>query len=100
VKFGVAPGRVAGATAPAAAPPGGGGGRFGAVNTADALGRLGTVKGLIAGIWETPSAGSRRQAEDASQALDAAIREADSVLANARTIGSALAPFNLTLGTP
>jgi photosystem II stability/assembly factor-like uncharacterized protein len=102
VKFGVAPGRVAGAAAPtpAAAPGGGGGGRFGAANTDDALGRLGTVKGLIAGIWETPSAGSRRQAEEATQALDAAMRDAEAVIANARTLGTTLAPFNLTLGTP
>jgi photosystem II stability/assembly factor-like uncharacterized protein len=101
VKFGVAAGRAPGAPAPAAA-PGGGGGGFGAaaLNTTNALARLGQVKGLIAGIWETPSEGSRRQAADATAALDAAITEANAVLANARTLGTTLSPFNLTLGTP
>ncbi len=104
VKFGVGPGRVAGAPAPAAPAAGGGGeggGGFGAAaNTANALARLGQVKGLVAGIWESPSDGSRRQAAEATAALDAAIVEAERVLAEARAVGTLLAPFNLTIGTP
>jgi hypothetical protein len=100
VKFGVAAGRAPGAAAPAAAPGGGGGFGAAALNTTNALARLGQVKGLIAGIWETPSEGSRRQAADATAALDAAITEANAVLADARTLGTTLSPFNLTLGTP
>jgi photosystem II stability/assembly factor-like uncharacterized protein len=103
VKFGVAPGRAAGAAAPAAAPAaggGGGGGRFAAANQADALGRLGAVKSLVANVWETPSDGSRRQAQEAVAALEAATAEANAVLARARTLGAALTTHGLTLGTP
>jgi photosystem II stability/assembly factor-like uncharacterized protein len=105
VKFGVAAGRAPGAPAPAAAPGGGGGGGGGggfggAAAAANPLARLGQVKSLIAGIWETPSDGSRRQAGEATAALDAAIAEATRVLDSARALGSTLAPFNLTLGTP
>jgi hypothetical protein len=106
VKFGVAPGRVAGSPAPAAPAPGGpggggggGGGGFGggAAATANALARVGQVKGLIGGIWETPSEGSRRQASEATTALDAAMNEANAVLTTVRSLAPALAPFNLVL---
>jgi photosystem II stability/assembly factor-like uncharacterized protein len=99
VKFGVAAGRPAGAPAPAVPAGGGpgGGGGFGAAAASNALARVGQAKGLIGGIWETPSEGSRRQAGEATAALDAALTEADAVLATVRSLAPALAPFNLVL---
>jgi hypothetical protein len=99
VKFGVAPGRPAGTAAPATGAGGGpGGGGFGGGGGAsNALARVGQVKGLIGGIWETPSDGSRRQASEATAALDAAMTEADAVLATVRSLAPVLAPFNLVL---
>jgi photosystem II stability/assembly factor-like uncharacterized protein len=105
VKFGVQPGRLPGAMAvPPAAGPGGGGGGFGAfggaANTANVLGRLGTVKGAIAGIWETPSSSVQQQATATSRELDVAIAEANRVLASAQTVGRSFTAAGLTLGVP
>ena len=106
VKFGVAAGRAAGAAAPMVAPPaggpggGGGGGRFGAANNDDALARVGQIKSLVIGIWETPSEGSRRQAADATAALRAAITEANGLLARQRALEAALTPHGLSLSAP
>lgn len=103
VKFGVARGRVprpAGAdstSAPAARAPG----RFGGGNNAsNALGSIAAIKGLIGGIWETPSAASVQEAEAASEALAAAMAEANALLAAARTLGGTLSAFDRTLGVP
>jgi len=74
-----------------------GGGVGGAANV---LAQLGTVKGTIAGVWETPSPALRQQATEASRALDAAIKEANALLDSARSAGRALSPFNRTLGVP
>ncbi len=113
VKFGVAAGRAPRRAAAAdssesddeSAPRaggGGGGGGFGAAaaGNANALARLASVKSAIGSIWEAPSAASTREAADASQALDAAVTEAESVLASARTLGATLTPFKRTLGVP
>jgi hypothetical protein len=105
VKFGVAPGRASGAAAAAGGPPAGGGGGGGAAArlgagagaNADVLARVGQIKGLVAGIWETPSEGSRKQAAAAVADLRAAMTEANTVLQRARALESALATHGLSL---
>ena len=114
-KFGVAVGRVpgppaaggaAGGAAAGAAPgggaPGGGGGGFGggAANPTNALGRVGTVKGALVGIWEAPSAGSLRQASDASKALEDAMKAAEATFAKVGSVNDALRTSGLAITLP
>jgi photosystem II stability/assembly factor-like uncharacterized protein len=92
VKFGV----------PAGGPPagrggGGGGGRGGGAPDQNVLNRVATVKGAIMNIWEPPSAAMTTQASNARAALSAAISEATSVIARARTVSAALRPHGVTL---
>ncbi|MCC6319608.1 MAG: hypothetical protein IT361_18205 [Gemmatimonadaceae bacterium] len=91
VKFGVG--------APQAGGFGGGGGGGGAAAqaaaAANALGRVSAVKGAIMGIWETPSAASLRQANEAKAALTAAIGEANAFMPKARAMSQRLAQFNV-----
>lgn len=107
-KFGVQPGRLPGA-APAGTPGqggpgggGGGGGGFGAqfAQPGNALGRVGQLKGLLIGIWEEPSAASRRNSSDAIKALDAAIREAEALLGQVSRINEAFKPSALAITLP
>lgn len=90
--------------APAAGGFGGGGGGGGAAAQAAAaanvLGRVGTVKGAIMGIWETPSAGSLTQANNARSALTAAIGEATAFTARARAMSQTLQQFGVTMTVP
>jgi hypothetical protein len=58
------------------------------------------VKAQILLIWEAPSTAVSRQAASARTALNAAITEANGVLARARTLSTALRPYNVTLNVP
>ena len=98
-------GRGAGAGAAGAAGAGPGGGAAGAAAAqaaaqANALGRVGTVKGAIQGLWEMPSDALVKQATDAKAALTPAITEANAVLARVRALSAALAPHNVKLTVP
>jgi hypothetical protein len=82
---------------------GGGGGRGGGGgggNSQDVLGRAGTVKGQVMGIWELPSASLLKQYNDVRLALPAAITEANALLARARTMSTTLRRYDLTLTVP
>lgn len=79
---------------------GGGGGRGGGAPDQNLLGRVGTSKAAIMGIWEPPSDAVSRQAASSRTALTAAISEANAVLARARTVSTALRAHNLTLTVP
>ncbi|MCC7002880.1 MAG: hypothetical protein IT357_12055 [Gemmatimonadaceae bacterium] len=106
VKFGVQPGRLPGAAAPGAGGPGaggpGGGGGFGGGFAAanNALGRVGQVKGLLVGVWETPSAASLKQAADASKALADAMKEADALMAKIGGVNETLRTTGLAITMP
>jgi hypothetical protein len=94
VKFGVPAGP------PAAGRGGGGGGRGGGAADQNVLARVGASKAAIMGIWEAPSDAVSRQAASARTSLLAAISEANSVIARARTVSSALKGYNVTLNVP
>ena len=79
---------------------GGGGGRGGGAPDQNVLARVAAAKNGIMGIWEPPSAAMTRQAANAQSALSAAISEANSVIARARTVASALKTYNVTLNVP
>ena len=81
---------------------GGGGGRGGrgGGDPRNALARAGAVKGQIAGVWESPSAGASRQASEARSALQGAITEANGFLARARTMSQTLKRYSVTLDVP
>jgi len=106
VKFGVAPGRVAGATpAPGGqGGPGGGGGGGGfgggAANAANALGRVAAVKGALIGVWEVPSVASRTQAAAATVALEEAMKEAVALFSQAGAVNESLKSSGLALQLP
>lgn len=86
------------AFAAGAALPGGRGG--GAADNANVLARVGTVKGAIMGTWETPSAALMKQVAEVKTALPAAIAEANTFLAKARTVSQAIAKYNVTMLVP
>jgi hypothetical protein len=99
VKFGVqAPGE--GGRGAGGGRGGGGGGRGGGGDPANVLNRLSTVKGAIMGIWEMPSEAVVAQANQAGPALNAAIDEANGVLARARSVSQQLGQYGLTLTVP
>lgn len=107
VKFGVQPGRLPGAAAPGAGGPGaggpgGGGGGFGGGFAApnNALGRVGQIKGVLVGLWETPSAASVKQAADASKALTEAMKEADALMAKIGGVNETLRTTGLAITMP
>jgi len=78
---------------------GGGGGRGGGGGDDDqnVLGRAGTVKGAIQGIWETPSAAMVRRYEEVRAALPRAVTEANAVLTRATAVSQALRAHDITL---
>ncbi len=79
---------------------GGGGAAAQAAAAANVLGRVGTVKNAIMGIWETPSAGSVAQANAARSALTAAIGEATAFTSRARAMSETLKAFGVTMNVP
>jgi hypothetical protein len=82
---------------------GGGGGRGGAGGggaDANVLGRAGTVKGAIMGIWEAPSAALVRQYDEVRVALPRAITEGQAVVTRAAAVSQALRAHNITLNVP
>jgi hypothetical protein len=90
VKFGV----------PIGAGGGGGGGGRGGGDPRNALARLSGVKGGIMGIWEAPSVGATRQADEAKAALTKAMTEATAFLARAKTMSETLKRYDVTLNVP
>jgi hypothetical protein len=106
VKFGVQPGRLPGAAAPGGGGPGAGGPRGGGgfgggfAATNNALGRVGQIKGLLVGLWETPSAASIKQAADASKALTDAMKEADALMAKIGGVNATLRTTGLAITMP
>ena len=92
VRFG-----LASLTASAAPGPLGGGFGFGAPNPLNVYGRFTGLKGGILGVWETPSAGTMAQVRETRSALDAALREANALLAQSVRVGEALRARGLTL---
>ena len=94
VKFGVPP------AAPGAG--GGGGGRGGgpAVNPADVVGKVGSVKGQIMSFYDLPSASLMTQYADVRLALPKAITELNAFLAKATALSQALAKHGVTLTVP
>jgi hypothetical protein len=101
VKFGVGGGAGgAGAGGPGGGRGGGGGGGGGAATQANALGRVGTVKNAIQGVWELPSDALVKQATDAKAALTPAMTEANAVLIKAKTVSDALAKANIKMTLP
>jgi photosystem II stability/assembly factor-like uncharacterized protein len=76
---------------------GGGGGRGGAANPANVLGRTGTVKSQIMGIWESPSPAMVKQYASVKRDLPKAISEADAFIARARAMSATLKKYDVTL---
>ena len=58
------------------------------------------MKGLLIGVWETPSAASVRQAADATKALDEAIKQADALLSQVSGVNTTLKPSGLAITLP
>jgi len=85
---------------PAGGGGGGGGGGRGGADPRNALGRLGGVKGGIMGIWEVPSAGVLKQADDAKLALTRAITEANAFMTRLRPMSETLKQYDVTLTVP
>ncbi len=99
VKFGVPPAIGGGFGG------GGGGGGAGAAAAqaaaqANALGRVGTAKAAMQGIWEVPSASVVKQGVDAKAALAKATIEARAVLAKAKLLSANMAKAKLTFTVP
>ena len=95
VKFGV--------PIPAGAPGrggGGGGGRGGAVDPANVLGRVTTLKTSMMSFWETPSPALVAQYNTLRLEVPRAITEANAFMTKARTASEALRRFNVTLSVP
>ncbi|MBK8648475.1 MAG: hypothetical protein IPN16_18420 [Gemmatimonadetes bacterium] len=76
---------------------GGGGAAAAAAAAANVLGRVGTLKGAILGIWEVPTAGTMRQVSNARSELNGAMAQARAVLARAESMSRALAPHGVTM---
>ena len=79
---------------------GGGGAAAAAAAAANVLGRVGTLKGAILGIWEVPTAGTMRQVSNARTELNGAMAQARAVLARAESMSRALAPHGVTMAPP
>ncbi len=77
----------------------GGGGR-GAVDPANALGRVAAVKLAIMGIWESPSAGMLKQGADAKAALAKAVADANVLLPKIAALGAELKKYDVVLTVP
>lgn len=94
VKFGV--------PAPAGGRFGGGGGgpAAAAAAAANVLGRVGALKGAVLGVWEMPTAGTMRQVENARREMQAAIVDAQGIMAKARAMSQALSANGVTMKLP
>ena len=68
----------------------GGGGGGGARLARNVMARIGTVKGAIMGVWETPSDALMKQVAEVQAAVPAAIREANAFLAKVRPMSQLL----------
>ena len=91
----------AGAPVVAFGPGGGGGGGAGfGSNDANVLARLGAVKSGMLGVWETPSASVQSQATSAKAAVEAAVAEAKTLMARARSLRALLAANGITMAVP
>lgn len=97
VKFGIG---VGGGGAPGGGGGGGGGAAAQAAAAANVLGRLATLKGAIAGVWEMPSAGTMSQADKARADMTRALSEIAPTMQRARAISATLARFGVTLKVP
>jgi len=78
----------------------GGGGRGGGGNRANVLARVGQVKGSILAFWEAPSEALVGQYYEVKPALEAAISEAEGMLAWARTLSETLDEAGITMEVP
>ena len=78
---------------------GGGGGGRGGADPANVLSRAATLKVQVAGAWEAPSPAALRQSAEASGSLQAAVREANALLAKVADLNNALKPYDITLTT-
>ena len=87
-----------GVGAPAAGGRGGGG--RGAVDPANALGRVAAVKLAIMGIWESPSAAMLKQGAEAKAALAKAVADANVLLPKITALGSELKKYDVVLTVP
>jgi len=89
----------AGAPVVAFGPGGGGGAGFGS-SDANVLARLGAVKSGMLSVWETPSASVQSQATSAKTAVEAAVAEAKTLMARARSMRALLAANGITMAMP
>jgi photosystem II stability/assembly factor-like uncharacterized protein len=80
--------------------PGGPGAGETQAESQDLLERIGTVKGQISAIWETPSDALMKQYGDAKLALPKAVTEANALLIKAMALGQALKKHDITLTVP
>ena len=92
VKFGV--------PAAAGGGRGGGGGGRGGADLANVLSRAANLKVQVAGAWEAPSAAALRQSAESGASLQAAVSEANALLAKVPALNTALKPYDVTLTVP
>jgi hypothetical protein len=92
VKFGV--------PLPAAGGGGRGGRGGGGGDPANVLARTGALKGSVLSFWEAPSATLTAQYYEVKPAMEAAIAEANDVLAGVRPLSEALRSHGITLTVP
>jgi hypothetical protein len=95
VKFGVPLGGAGGGRG-----GGGGGGGRGGGAADNALGRVATMKGLAMGIWEPASDATVRQSNDAKQALQKAIADANAFLRRASSMSETMKRFDVSIAVP
>jgi hypothetical protein len=79
---------------------GGGGAAAAAAAATNVLGRVGTLKGAVQGIWEVPTPAVMRQVAASRTELGRAMGEARAVLERARATSRALAPHGVMLAVP
>ena len=64
------------------------------------LGKVSAAKSNIIAFWESPSAGTLKQAAEAKAGLPKAIAEANALLATAAKVSAALKAADITLTVP
>jgi hypothetical protein len=79
---------------------GGGGGRGNAPDPENVLARETAVKNQLMNVWEAPSASMVREATQAKADLPKAITEANTMLARATAVSTALKKYDITLTVP
>ncbi|MEP7383141.1 MAG: hypothetical protein ABI910_15730, partial [Gemmatimonadota bacterium] len=79
---------------------GGGGAAAAAAAAANVLGRVGTLKGAVLGIWEVPTAGTRRQIGNVRSEMQGAIAEARAFMVKARAMSQTLSGSGVSLTIP